>query len=505
MKKKFLNVAALLTIMMLASASADVVPALGLYWRLASDPTAGAGQSAPLNQLLIRTDIPEIYYKSGAANTAWTRLGAGGGTVGGSGTAGTVPRWATGTTLGNSSVTDTGTSCTVKDFRGTAVSESVTANTNDWAPVGIATTSIILVSATGAFNITGLTGGADGRKIQLINVGIFNITLVNESAGSTAANRFKLNDAVNQVIIGGRATAIDFVYSGVEARWFQIDNSRIGRLNVGADAAIGTNANVDGNLVMGNSTSGDNHTINGFTLLTNTTTNQSAFRSVFTPVAGTTTDLAATVGTSNGTLNTTAGALSNAGVRGINSTTESAGANVLTNYGVYGETSAGDQRYGVYGTAAGAVGATSYGVYGTSTGGAGTQYSGFFDAGTFRVNNGNAEFAVDVFVNGAAQIGDDSNTTHNLYGHIAVEGTAPSVGSCGAGPAIVGSDSAFKVTTGAGATGCVITFASAYAAAPVCVVSAQDGTARAYTISTTAVTLTAASAAAIYDVHCIGQ
>ena len=59
------------------------VPAVGLYWKCACDPTAGSGVSAPLNQLLFRTDTASIYYKSGAANTAWTQLGVGGGGGGG--------------------------------------------------------------------------------------------------------------------------------------------------------------------------------------------------------------------------------------------------------------------------------------------------------------------------------------------------------------------------------------------------------------------------------------
>ncbi|MGC1490831.1 MAG: hypothetical protein WA798_05610, partial [Candidatus Acidiferrum sp.] len=61
-------------------------PAVGLYWFLDADPTTGAGMAAPLYQLLVRTDTPSIYYKSGTANTAWTLIGTssgggGGGTV----------------------------------------------------------------------------------------------------------------------------------------------------------------------------------------------------------------------------------------------------------------------------------------------------------------------------------------------------------------------------------------------------------------------------------------
>ena len=67
----------------LAYASNGPQPALGLYWYDNTDPAAGAGMSAPLNQLLVRTDTSQIYYKSGTANTAWTALstGGGGGTV----------------------------------------------------------------------------------------------------------------------------------------------------------------------------------------------------------------------------------------------------------------------------------------------------------------------------------------------------------------------------------------------------------------------------------------
>jgi hypothetical protein len=54
-------------------------PSVGLYWYADFDPTTGAGMAAPLNQLLVRTDTPSLYYKSGFANTAWTLIGTGGG------------------------------------------------------------------------------------------------------------------------------------------------------------------------------------------------------------------------------------------------------------------------------------------------------------------------------------------------------------------------------------------------------------------------------------------
>lgn len=65
--------------------------------------------------------------------------------------------------------------------------------------------------------------------------------------------------------------------------------------------------------------------------------------------------------------------------------------------------------------------------------------------------------------------------------------------SCGTGPTLTGSDVAFTVTAGAGATGCTITFARPYTKVPSCVVTQQTGSvanAFSYTVSATAVTVT---------------
>ena len=59
-------------------------PNVGLTWYTSSDPTTGAGVSAPLAQLLVRQDVPSVYDKSGPLNTNWTKIGAGAG--GGAGT-----------------------------------------------------------------------------------------------------------------------------------------------------------------------------------------------------------------------------------------------------------------------------------------------------------------------------------------------------------------------------------------------------------------------------------
>lgn len=75
--------------------------------------------------------------------------------------------------------------------------------------------------------------------------------------------------------------------------------------------------------------------------------------------------------------------------------------------------------------------------------------------------------------------------------HVRVGANPPTLSSCGGGsPAIVGDDRAGEVTMGTSATGCVITFATAYAAAPLCTVSWQADAlgSQHYSVATTAIT-----------------
>lgn len=48
-----------------------------LTWFSDADPTIAPGVKAPLYQYLIRTDVPALYWKSGAADTDWTLVGSG--------------------------------------------------------------------------------------------------------------------------------------------------------------------------------------------------------------------------------------------------------------------------------------------------------------------------------------------------------------------------------------------------------------------------------------------
>jgi hypothetical protein len=87
--------------------------------------------------------------------------------------------------------------------------------------------------------------------------------------------------------------------------------------------------------------------------------------------------------------------------------------------------------------------------------------------------------------------------------------TAPALTSCGStGAAISGNDYAGTVTVGGSAsTSCIVTFNTAYIAAPTCVVTSRSQiTSFAYTVSTTAITVTQTSTASnLFDYVCVAK
>lgn len=91
----------------------------------------------------------------------------------------------------------------------------LTASVADYAPTGHATAYLFRLSADAAWSLTGLAGGAANRTVRLVNVGAFAITLENEDASSTAANRFALAGDVELAAGEG----IDLVYDTTSSRW----------------------------------------------------------------------------------------------------------------------------------------------------------------------------------------------------------------------------------------------------------------------------------------------
>lgn len=102
---------------------------------------------------------------------------------------------------------------------GTITPTALSGDVNNYNPTGFATCETIRQDGGAADrNITGLQAGADGRVIRIVNIGATNnLTLVNQSGSSTAANQFLLP---GDVIIPSNA-AIVLQYDGVSSRWRQ--------------------------------------------------------------------------------------------------------------------------------------------------------------------------------------------------------------------------------------------------------------------------------------------
>lgn len=92
---------------------------------------------------------------------------------------------------------------------------SIGASQNNYAPAGHDTASVLRLTASAAYNITGLAGGVDGRILTLVNIGANTITLVDESASSTAANRFAL---AGNVALATDQSAV-LLYDSTSSRW----------------------------------------------------------------------------------------------------------------------------------------------------------------------------------------------------------------------------------------------------------------------------------------------
>jgi hypothetical protein len=105
-----------------------------------------------------------------------------------------------------------------------------------------------------------------------------------------------------------------------------------------------------------------------------------------------------------------------------------------------------------------------------------------------------------------ANLGDGDADIVNIRGVAKDTSTAVAPTTCGTSPTVTGGSTAFVVTTGSGATGCILTFSGTKTNVPTCVVSGQNSTEFAYTVSATAITLGSGTAASTkYDVICVGD
>jgi hypothetical protein len=107
-------------------------------------------------------------------------------------------------------------------YTGVITPPALTGKVNNYSPTGLADANRIDVTSTVNANITGLdaTTFVDGRAIRIRNnnnSGGSNITLVAESASSTATNRFGFT--TNQQLKPGEW--IELMYGGNQLRYFR--------------------------------------------------------------------------------------------------------------------------------------------------------------------------------------------------------------------------------------------------------------------------------------------
>lgn len=102
----------------------------------------------------------------------------------------------------------------------------ITSNQNDYNPAGIGAASILQMSSDASRSVSGLAGGAEGRVVTILNTGSQTITLLDEGAASTAANRFTLG---GDLAVTAKQAAI-LRYDGTASRWYAIARAGVASL-----------------------------------------------------------------------------------------------------------------------------------------------------------------------------------------------------------------------------------------------------------------------------------
>jgi hypothetical protein len=99
---------------------------------------------------------------------------------------------------------------------------TIAANTDDYAPTGFASATVLRLTASGDYNITGLADGAAGRTIVVFNAGSSNnLILKNADSGSTASHRFLFRGAGDITLTPGKGVLLQ--YDGVSSRWRSVN------------------------------------------------------------------------------------------------------------------------------------------------------------------------------------------------------------------------------------------------------------------------------------------
>jgi hypothetical protein len=89
---------------------------------------------------------------------------------------------------------------------------------NDYNPTDLATASTIRLNPGASVDLTGLAGGTSGRQMMLFNTSAnFTVTLRNQDADSTAANRFLLANGKDVALLANYGAGLQ--YDSTTGRW----------------------------------------------------------------------------------------------------------------------------------------------------------------------------------------------------------------------------------------------------------------------------------------------
>lgn len=539
MKKLAIGLVSIAVVVGIVAAANGPQPSVGLYWYDNTDPTTGGGMSAPLNQLLVRTDSPSIYYKSGSTNTAWTKIG----TASGGGGGGTVTEvdCGTGMSCSPSPITTVGTvnvSLTPTTCAGGMAEVATAANGTSTCATFFDATGVGLTSsgATVSANLSGASCSAGQAVTTISSAGagtcntFFNTagTGLTNSGSTVSANlagaACSAGQAVTAISAGGAGTcsAVGSVTSGT------LTSGTIPKAT-GASALANSSVTDNGTTVAtteaisgtGGATFTKGTTTDGFAVGVISATGITGTQNDFNPT-GWFTGSVPTAQTIELTLTgaTTINGLAG-GVAGRQACFINTGANTATfaNEAV-GSTAA--NRF----TMVDAVGwVLSNGfiesmcfVYDSTSSRwrqLGTAHLATLQVGNALGVTGGSTFTGAVQVNNTLTTGSTNNIANG--GHFRTTSTAlttTNLSSCGAAPAIDShsTDTAGLITLGAAAqTTCTLTFAATFTNTPFCTCtnagSASTGTLLFCnpTATTLVITAAASTAAAIISYHCIGS
>lgn len=181
--------------------------------------SANAAQAAAANLPNATTTGGDKFLKTNAGGSAWEYLSGAqaAAAIGGANLAAAI-----GATAVTNATNVTGAATSSFALTADITPAQITANTNDYAPTGLATANTLRLSTDASRDLTGLTGGSDGRLMIVHNVGSNALVLKNESASSTAANRFALGGA--DVTLAANQS-VTLQYDATSSRWRSVSAS----------------------------------------------------------------------------------------------------------------------------------------------------------------------------------------------------------------------------------------------------------------------------------------